>query len=527
MAPSEATPTGVRGIRPPSGGSAVAGLVLLGPLLLATGATTGAVPPADGHAAIGSRPLSGPGASVVPPGPFPGAATCQDALAGVWQGELSLGPRHLTIVLRIEREEAGWSATMDSPDQGATGIPVDSVAVESGGVVRLHVGAIGGRYEGRLGEEGAVLRGRWMQRGRSIPLLLRPVEVADAPSRPQEPQGEVPYRVESVRIPVSGGGVELAGTLAAPPGEGPFPAVLSVSGSGAQPRDGDVAGHRPFLVMADRLARRGVASLRLDDRGTGASAGELASTSLARSADDALSAVRWLAGRGAVDPDRVGVLGHSEGGLVASMAAARSAETVGFVVLLAPPAVPADRLMPAQHRAIGEAAGLPEAVIRRQNRVTRRIFSIVRDEPDPDAALEEIHRAVEEAAADLPERHRRAFRRLMGRSRAAEMAYARMTTVRFRSYLALDPDTVHARLEAPVLALYGSRDLQVPPRQNLPELAAQLARAPVEDVTLRVVAGLNHLFQTADSGLPSEYGRIEETTSPAALGTLVEWIAAR
>lgn len=460
-----------------------------------------------------------------PPGRAP--AALQDALAGLWQGDLSIGARHLTLVLRLERRDGAWSATMDSPDQGITGIPVDSVTVESGGVVRLRAGTIGGRFEGRLGDEAGVLRGRWMQRGRSIPLVLRRVEEAETPTRPQEPRGELPYRTESVRIPVSGGGVELAGTLAVPAGEGPFPSVLFVSGSGAQPRDGDVAGHRPFLVMADRLARRGVASLRLDDRGTGGSAGELASTPLDRSAADAVAAARWLAERDAAAPGRVGLLGHSEGGLVASLAAGRAPGAVNFLVLLAAPSVPADSLMPAQHRAIGEAAGLPEAVIREQNRVTRRILSIVRAEPDPEAALEEIHRAVKEAAAELPGRHRRAFRRLMGRSRAAEMAYDRMTTPRFRSYLALDPDTVHARIEAPVLALYGGRDLQVPPRQNLPEMAAQLARAPTDDVTIRVLPGLNHLLQTAGSGLPSEYGRIEETTAPVVLRTLADWIVGR
>lgn len=522
-------PPGTRATAP------LAGLLALGLSLPATAFASVAVPgAAGGRVAAVSAAASGTGAAAsgpaplpVDPAPPPPPAVRQDAIAGIWQGHLPLGPRHLTIVLRIEREDRGWSATMDSPDQGTTGIPVDSVAVEPGGLVRVHVGAIGGRYEGRFGDDGAVLRGRWMQRGRSIPLVLRSVDEAAAPSRPQEPRGEVPYRSDSVRIPVSGGDVELAGTLAVPAGEGPFPAVLFVSGSGAQPRDGDVAGHRPFLVMADRLARRGVASLRLDDRGTGASAGELDSTTLARSADDARAAVRWLAERDAVAPDRVGLLGHSEGGLVASLAAARGSGEVDFVVLLAPPAVPADSLMPAQHRAIGEAAGLSEAVIRSQNRATLRIFSIVRGEPDREAALEGIHRAVEEAAAELPKRHRRAFRRLMGSSRAAELAYARMTTPRFRSYLALDPDTIHARLDAPVLALYGSRDLQVPPRQNVPELAAQLARAPADEVNLRVAAGLNHLLQTAGSGLPSEYGRIEETTAPAVLRTLAGWIAER
>jgi pimeloyl-ACP methyl ester carboxylesterase len=487
----------------------------LAPLLLL------AVPSAAPDAADARR------SPVLPPADADRAAR-QEALAGVWQGELPIGPRHLTIVVRLEREGGGWSATMDSPDQGTTGIPVDSVVVDSS-VVRLHVGEIGGRYEGRVGvgRDGTVIRGLWRQRGRSIPLVLRPVEEADTPSRPQEPSGDVPYRTDSVRLVPPGSGVELSGTLAVPEGEGPFPAVLFVSGSGAQPRDGEVAGHRPFLVMADRLARRGVASLRLDDRGTGGSAGDHDATPLSRSAADVLAGARWLAEREAVAPGRVGLVAHSEGGLVASLAAARSPAALGFVVLLAPPAVPADSLMPAQNRAIGEAAGLSEAVVREQNRVTRRIFSILREEPDAGAALEAIRRAVKEGVAELPDRHRREFRQLMGRSRAARRAYTRMTTTRFRSYLALDPDTVHARLETPVLALYGSLDLQVPPRQSLPALAAQLARAPTDDVTIRVLPGLNHLLQPARSGLPGEYGRIEETTAPEVLRAVSGWIAAR
>ncbi|MFW6193312.1 MAG: alpha/beta hydrolase, partial [Gemmatimonadota bacterium] len=221
------------------------------------------------------------------------------------------------------------------------------------------------------------------------------------------------------------------------------------------------------------------------------------------------------------------LVGHSEGGLVASLAATRDTGAVAFVVLLAPPAVPADSLLPAQNRAIGEAAGLPEAVIREHTRVTRRILSILRNEPDREEALAAIHRAVEDAASGLPGRHRRTFRQLMARSPAAKTAYARMTAPRFRSYLALDPDSVHARLGVPVLALYGGRDLQVLPRQNLPALAAQLARAPTDDVALRLLPGLNHLLQPAGTGLPSEYGRIEVTTAPEALRTLTDWIGAR
>src|SRR5690606_39165539 len=230
-------------------------------------------------------------------------------VVGDWLGTLEVPGARLRIVFHIVEDEGGLTATMDSPDQGAFGIETGAVVL-AGDSLTIEVPAAFGRYTGEV--RGDTITGTWSQGGASLPLVLARTEGVEAPRRPQHPEPPFPYDAVDVTIPTDEPGVTLAGTLTKPHGDGPFPAVVLISGSGPQDRDETVSGHKPFLVIADALTRRGVAVLRYDDRGFGGSTGNFATATTADFANDALAAVRFLVGRDDIDPARIGLIGHSE-----------------------------------------------------------------------------------------------------------------------------------------------------------------------------------------------------------------------
>lgn len=441
-------------------------------------------------------------------------------LAGEWAGSLALpGGTSLRIVFHIQAdEERGWTATMDSPDQGAHGIPVSEVALR-GDSVRLAVIVAAGAWEGVL--RGDTLSGTWAQGGMSFPLdLVRGAAPAEEPRRPQEPTGPLPYDVQEVTYASPIAGITLAGTLTLPRTPGPHPAALLISGSGPQDRDETLLGHKPFLVLADHLTRRGIAVLRVDDRGVGASEGDFAAADSRDFASDAEAGVRFLAGRPEVDAGAVGLIGHSEGGLVAPMVAAES-DDVSWIVLLAGPGIPGDSILYLQGALIARASGAPEEAVRANAATQRKMFSVLEATPDDSVARGRLEALLAEtletspgAAAMTPEQRR-----------ATAVQQARqVATPWFRFFLSHDPRPVLRRVDVPVLALNGQLDLQVPPRENLAAIAGALREGGNTRVTAHELPGLNHLFQTATTGAPQEYARIEETMSPAVLELVADWI---
>ncbi|MBF0663965.1 MAG: alpha/beta fold hydrolase [Brevundimonas sp.] len=440
----------------------------------------------------------------------PVSATAQAAspqLVGAWEGRVALGGQSIRVVFRIAGD---GSALMDSPDQGAIGIPAESPVVE-GGVVRIGVPTIGGRFEGALSEDGQTLTGALHQGGASLPLVLERQAAAAAPAalvRPQTPQPPFPYSEEEVAFD-AGEGVRLAGTLTRPAGEGPFPAVLLITGSGAQDRDETVFGHKPFLVLADALARRGVAVLRLDDRGVGGSTGPLEDATTADFAGDSAAALGWLAARPGIDPARLGLIGHSEGGTIAPLVAAdASAPDPAFMVLMAGPAVPGGEVLTEQSRRFQTAQGLAPAVIDANVAVQARLMqAVAANAGDKAAAAEAVRAVLTEAGAPAA---------------AVEQGVQQTTSAWVRWFVAHDPRPSLAAVDVPVLALYGGKDFQVPADQN-----AEALRATLPGAEIVVLPELNHLMQTADTGLTDEYARIEETIAPAALEAIVDWVVAR
>lgn len=464
-------------------------------------------------------PLQPPLASA--PARAPATAASAD-LPGIWEGTLSIGAARLRIVFNVTRDEKGLHSTLDSPDQGAAGIPVASTTLE-GDRVTFSSPVIGGGFEGTRNADFTKITGIWSQGGSKLPLELLRVEKAAETRRPQLPKKPYPYREEEVAYRNIAGASALAGTLTIPPGNGPFPAVLMITGSGPQDRDESIFGHKPFLVIADYLTRRGIVVLRVDDRGVGASKGDVENATSADFAGDVLAGVGYLRSRKEVDPKRIGLIGHSEGAIIAPMVAAQS-EDVAFVVLLAAPAVPGDELLYEQGRLIASLGGAEEADLQRVRRLQEQIFGILRKEQDIVKIEAAAQKLLSREWEQMDEEERKQF------VEKDQFIKRQMTMIRsawFRYFIRFDPRPTLKRVRVPVLALFGEKDLQVSPTQNMPELEKALREGGNQDVSAQTLPGLNHLFQTAETGGIDEYGRIEETFSPQALQIIGDWIEQR
>lgn len=447
-----------------------------------------------------------------------------DRIAGDWQGWLKVMDDSLTVVFHISRtDDGGLSATMDSPDQGAAGIEVAGVTLR-GDSVMLEVAAAAGRYRGRLAR-GGTIEGKWSQAGQEFELVLSRTEAAASPRRPQEPEPPLPYEQEEVQFDNTEAMVTLAGTLTLPEGDGPFPALVLVSGSGAQDRNSQVFGHKPFLVLADHLTRSGLAVLRFDDRGVGQSGGDPADATTDDFASDAQAALDYLRARPEVDRARVGVVGHSEGALVAALLASRGSDA-GLIVMLAGTGVPGEQVLYRQAELLNRAAGESEELIAAERRLQEAVFAAVRSSAPTESLGPRVERAIRATLAGLDSAARARIEQELDDEAIARQAAA-VTSPWFRHFLAWDPAPTIRKVKVPVLALTGSKDLQAAPGQNLPAIEAALAAGGNPDHTVKELPGLNHLLQTAATGSVSEYAQIEETMAPLALETISGWILER
>ena len=454
----------------------------------------------------------------------PGAfAQPEQPVAGTWLGVLEVGPMELRIVFNIqEADDGALSATIDSPDQGAHGIPVERVSVTADSVTII-ASIIAARFDGVLKSDATQMNGFWAQGGQSFSLDMTRVDEVPVVNRPQEPDLPYPYEAEEVYFPNQEANIELAGTLTMPRGPGPHPAVVLISGSGPQDRDETLMNHRPFLILADYLTRRGIAVLRHDDRGVGASTGDFAAATTRDFASDALAAVRYLNTRDDIDVERIGLLGHSEGGLTAPMAARTAPDSVAFMVLLAAPAVTGEEILYAQDSLIALRGGASQDDIALGHRRKVQLFEILKSEPDLQTGAQKLDAAMRSMELTESEREELEAGRMDVESLIAQQIQI-LNSVWFRYFLTYDPIPALEAVRVPVLALTGEKDVQVPSDQNVEPMRAALERAPTETFVVRELPDLNHLFQTAETGLPAEYGRIEETFDPAALEVIGDWM---
>lgn len=438
--------------------------------------------------------------------------------AGHWEGAIDLPGQPLVIKVDLTLTDKGWIGTIDIPPQGATGLTLQGVGVDRGAITFRIAGVPGDpTFTGVLSE--GRISGTFRQSGQEVPFHLGR-EVVAAPSRPQEPKPPFPYRVEEVAV--HRGGITLAGTLTLPEGEGPFPAAVLISGSGAQDRDETLFGHKPFLVLADYLTRAGIAVVRSDDRGIGGSGGRLSDVTSADLADDALAWIDLLAGRPEIDRTAIGMIGHSEGGIIGPLAAVQSPR-VAFLVLMGGTGLPGGEILVAQTAALTRASGRDSLFVARQAEAERRLVEAVvagAGAEEVRELLRALARVQMETVPDGPEKEA-----TIGQAVAAGLAEMQKPWMGF--FLGYDPRPALRRVRVPVLVLNGERDLQVLPDPNLGEIERALREGGNQDVTVRRMPGLNHLFQPARTGLPDEYGAIETTLAPVVLETIREWVLSR
>ncbi len=438
------------------------------------------------------------------------SASDSTLFAGDWVGTLNVAGTELRVVFRLQTDGDGnLVGSMDSPDQGASDIPIGAVLVRND-TLRLKVPSIAGAYAGVYSDSSDALEGVWIQGGRRLPLTLNRTGNAPTVRRPQEPSMPLPYDSETVSFRNDEAGITLRGTLTRPDTTAQVPGVVLVAGSGPSDRNATIMGHKPFLVLADALTRRGYAVLRFDERGTGSSGGTQAGATSADFATDVAAAVETLAQRPEVSSGNVGILGHSEGGLIAPMVATMDAP-VSFIVLLAAPGVPGDAILADQLDRRIRSRGASRRIRALQRGTQERIFEILKQDADSATIASQLQKVmIQTRGISGDEMINREINRLMD------------PWLRF--YISHDPREPLRKIDLPVLALAGAKDQQVAPDTNQTAIAEALNASQNPNVTVRTLDGLNHLFQTADTGAPSEYGRIEETFDPEAIDVIADWL---
>ncbi len=450
-----------------------------------------------------------------------GSIGYSQSVLGDWNGILNIQGTQLRIVFHISETGGAYTATLDSPDQKAFGIPAGETTFAENNL-EIKLPNLAAQYKGKFDAAAQVVDGTFSQGGATFPLkLTREEQEKQELKRPQNPVAPFPYAQEDVTYDnPAAQGVTLAGTLTLPKGDGPFPAVILISGSGPQNRDEELLGHKPFLVIADHFTRNGIAVLRFDDRGIGQSTGDFATATSADFATDVQAGVEYLKTRKEINARKIGLAGHSEGGLIAPMVAAKSAD-VAFIVLMAGPGVPGDQVIRLQSRLISKAEGKSDEEIKADDDFLKMAFKEMKKSKDIEATKLKLKKALTKQLEKLPEAEKE---KLGNVDQVAASQVNSITSPWFRYFLSYDPATSLEKVKCPVLAINGGKDLQVDPNQNLPAIGKALKKGGNTRYVLKEIPGVNHLFQHTDTGKPSEYAEIEETIAPEALNYMTGWI---
>ena len=439
----------------------------------------------------------------------------EDRVTGHWEGHIEIPGQPLAVKVDLTVDGTDWSGTIDIPAQGANGLPLSDIHVEendTGESVKFSILGVPGNptFDGQL--QDGVISGKFSQGGVTFDFRLSR-EVVAGPARPQEPKPPFPYQIEEVTF--QNGSVTLAGTLTVPPGDGPFPVVLLISGSGLQDRDETVFGHKPFWVLADHLSRAGIAVLRVDDPGMGKSTPHPEPPTTADFATDVEAGVAFLKQDSRIGS--VGLIGHSEGGAIAAIVASRE-DDVDFVVLMAGPGVPGAELLLKQNERIFDAMGMAGERKQTLLALLDRLFTaLTSDMPEDEMRqqVDEIARKQFEINGVPPAQQDEAL---------IQMGVEQALNPWMRYFLAFDPRPALEAIRVPVLALNGELDVQVDAAQNLTAIAETLEKGGNPNVTVHRLPEHNHLFQRAKTGLVNEYAAIEETISPEVLDLIRDWV---
>jgi len=438
------------------------------------------------------------------------------SIRGKWEGTLTVQPTTaLTLMFSIQETDNGYSSTLSVSEQGVKNLAVASTTLDSTGLVTLSIKQLGASFTGKidLSASPVVIIGEFKQSGATFPLTLSKVEDKPwQPTRPQDPVPPFPYVSEEVHFTQEPQGFTLAGTLTRPFEPGQYPAVVLVSGSGSQNRDEEILGHRPFLVLADTLTRAGIVVLRYDDRGFASSQGDASQATTLDLAKDAQSAFNYLGTLDCVDQHRKGILGHSEGGLIAPILA-QQGKDVAFIVLMAAPGTAGETVLIDQSAAILQSQGAPDAYVAQIRDMNRAIYELA---GDPTIDTEDKSEKIQEMLMSLGMD-----------SASAQSQIDALLTPWFQMFLRLDPADYLREVDIPVLVLNGTKDTQISSSRQVPAIETALLQAGNQQTTTIVYEGLNHLFQPAQTGSPDEYGNITTTIDPQVLTDIRAWILQR
>lgn len=388
---------------------------------------------------------------------------------------------------------------MDSPKQGALGIKVDQTQYDNAHL-EMNISKLGVTYGGIYDKNEEKINGTFKQGAMSLSLNLTREKKIKKINRPQEPKEPYPYSLENITFYNKKENIKLAGILTLPENKEDFPTVILISGSGPQDRNEELLNHKPFLVLSDYLTRQGIAVLRYDDRGVAESEGDFSTATSKDFSSDVEAALNYLRSRKEINKNKIGLIGHSEGGIIAPMAA-KNSKDVNFIVLLAGVGMRGDKLMLLQKKLIEEKSGIDQITINQSQEVFKGAYDLIILSKEKD---EELTNTLSEDQLNS--------------------LVKTLTSNWMKYFLKYDPAKTLEKTEIPVLALFGKNDLQVPSQKNSQIIRESLAKAENNNVKVIELDKLNHLFQESTTGLPNEYSEIEQTISPKVLEIISNWI---
>ncbi|MES2411064.1 MAG: alpha/beta fold hydrolase [Bacteroidota bacterium] len=435
-------------------------------------------------------------------------------IIGSWTGELEVPGAKLPLIFNIRQNGIELVTTMDSPMQGAKDMPTDKTSFINNELI-IDAKKFGISYKGKL--ENQTITGLFIQGGASLPLnLLRKKEGESVLKRPQTPQPPFNYTIEEVTFTNPTEKNTLAGTLTTPSNKKDFPIVVLISGSGQQNRDAEIFGHKSFWVIADDFAKKGIGVFRVDDRGTGGSNGLSMNVTTQNFSEDTNAAVEFLAQKGFKN---IGLIGHSEGGIIAPMVASQNSK-VKFIISMAGPGVPIEELMILQANALAKVSGATEEELKSGEETNKKIYSLIKNY-NGDNLTGEVQKLFASEIQKLPKEHQPDAAQI----EKITLEEAKKVTIPWYIYfLKINPDVYWSKLKIPVLALNGSKDLQVIAKENLAGIKASLEKAKNTRFETLELPNLNHLFQETKTGTVEEYAQLEQTIAPQVLDKMSSWI---
>lgn len=443
----------------------------------------------------------------------PAQGEVHSGLDGLWKTDIEGHP----LLITVTSNKFGTQATLASPDEGVEALPIAVIKqIQQQVIIEIPFAAI--KFKGELAQNERSFTGKWKQKGQPTRTLTFTKQVASQQTvlkRPQMPVGDLPYVVKNVRFKnAKAQGVELAGTLTLPNQKGHFPAAILISGSGPQDRDETFMDHKPFAVLADHLTRQGIAVLRYDDRGVAESTGNHSNATSLDFASDVNAAFEFLRTQPQINPKAIGLIGHSEGGLIAPLAAKTNTD-IGYLVMLAGPGVNTVDLMLAQQRAFAEIQQVTSAEIDDMQSVTKALMTAVKNAETPKQAQQDVMSLLTSQS----------MAKLKAPEAQKDHIAGSFLSPWYQYFIKYEPAQYFKDKSMPILAFYGELDIQVTAKENYAGLSELLGEH--QDSEIMLMPKMNHLFQEAKTGAMTEYRNIEQTMSPKVLNKMSEWINTR